>query len=529
MKTSLIRLGWVLVVAVSAGCGAGASSLSSDVGDASAVQTPPVETKSCPIPSAGACACGICQSCSCNGSVWRCVNATSATCCLSDADCSGGFACDTATHVCLTSCTAISGCGAGYTCSGGACLGGLGVKCSSDAGCVSGHCADSVCCNTACRGSCEACATWTKGTLTTSFASAPPGGGSVGTCATNPAGTQPLTGIYQAARAACSAPIASSSTPCGNACNGVDASACHAALATTPCSAKSCGGTAAAPTETQLFCNGAGACGTTPVATSCGSYECASGACKTSCVAAATDCLPGDSCDSFGRCEAPGGAGQQCSTDVECTSGHCADGYCCDTACAGQCEACDVAGSVGTCSNVSGRPHGARTPCPGAASCVNATLTSASVCNGAGSCVAGATSSCSPYGCNAAGSACRASCATTTDCAGGFVCESGGCAPAPSATCSADGTSSNLADGGAQSCAPYLCLPNGTCGTSCALTSDCGMGYTCDVVSKSCVQEPASQTSSGGCAVLGASSAGPGTAAPWIALGLVVWRRRRRR
>ena len=43
--------------------------------------------------------------------------------------------------------------------------------------------------------------------------------------------------------------------------------------------------------------------------------------------------------------------GVSCSVDGDCCSGNCVDGYCCDSACNGACEACNVAGHEGTCTD----------------------------------------------------------------------------------------------------------------------------------------------------------------------------------
>jgi len=40
----------------------------------------------------------------------------------------------------------------------------------------------------------------------------------------------------------------------------------------------------------------------------------------------------------------------------QCAAGPCVDGYCCDTTCTSKCEACDVTGSEGACSPVTGAP-----------------------------------------------------------------------------------------------------------------------------------------------------------------------------
>jgi hypothetical protein len=42
--------------------------------------------------------------------------------------------------------------------------------------------------------------------------------------------------------------------------------------------------------------------------------------------------------------------GAACASALDCYSNQCVDGVCCNTACEGACEACDVAGSEGTCS-----------------------------------------------------------------------------------------------------------------------------------------------------------------------------------
>ena len=45
-----------------------------------------------------------------------------------------------------------------------------------------------------------------------------------------------------------------------------------------------------------------------------------------------------------------------CAVDADCSSGHCVDGACCNSGCAGACEACSLAGQVGTCLPIPGNP-----------------------------------------------------------------------------------------------------------------------------------------------------------------------------
>jgi alpha-tubulin suppressor-like RCC1 family protein len=72
--------------------------------------------------------------------------------------------------------------------------------------------------------------------------------------------------------------------------------------------------------------------------------------------------------------------GAACAPGDVCTSGHCVDGYCCDDVCTDPCEACDVDNNHGSCTPVTGTPHGARAcagdqtgPCAGSCDGTDAT------------------------------------------------------------------------------------------------------------------------------------------------------------
>ncbi len=119
----------------------------------------------------------------------------------------------------------------------------------------------------------------------------------------------------------------------------------------------------------------------------CQACAAGTGACVT--VANAQD---PDSCTGASTCSASGTCGlkngQAATSGASCASGNAADGVCCDTACAGSCDACAVAGKVGTC-----------TITPG---------------------VAG-TPSCAPFLCGATAK-CPTSCGSDADCAAGSFC-----------------------------------------------------------------------------------------------------------
>jgi choice-of-anchor A domain-containing protein/uncharacterized repeat protein (TIGR01451 family)/uncharacterized repeat protein (TIGR02543 family) len=138
--------------------------------------------------------------------------------------------------------------------------------------------------------------------------------------------------------------------------------------------------------------------------------------------------------------------GGPCAVGSDCLSGACVDGVCCNTLCTDQCMACNVAGSVGTCSPVTGAPVGGRPACnsdgsvcggscdgsspscsyPGSSTqCRNGTCsgnveTHPAFCSGTGSCPAPSTATCSPFVCGP--NACLTSCTTVADCSTGNYC-----------------------------------------------------------------------------------------------------------
>ncbi|MGZ3419797.1 MAG: Kelch repeat-containing protein [Polyangiales bacterium] len=257
--------------------------------------------------------------------------------------------------------------------------------------------------------------------------------------------------------------------------------------------------------------------------------------------------------------------GTKCADSTECTSGFCVDGVCCESACAGQCEACDVAGSEGTCSVVAGAPHGTRTACVAAgtgvcaracdggdrtqcnfastsvtcspASCAAGTATTASTCDGAGNCPMPIKVDCTPYACG--DMACKTSCTTDADCGGANVCDkpTGKCIVAVDSKCSPDGLTAIPTDTTkpAVACAPYTCnTSTGKCGSRCVSTSDCVSGNICDLASGACnpVQSatPDDGTGStdggGGCST--SDGHGPfGSAALLLLVGVAAFTRRR--
>lgn len=194
-------------------------------------------------------------------------------------------------------------------------------------------------------------------------------------------------------------------------------------------------------------------------------------------------CNGAKSCDGAANCKLINGQG--CGAGSDCVTTNCIDGVCCDGACGGACDACNVTGKVGTCSNVAAGSDG--------------------------------TPSCAPYACSGTSGACGNSCKVSADCAKSAYCSGGKCVAdkADGAACtagdecksgncvdgvccngpcagncavclksqgaSADGVCTNLPANaeGSPSCAPYLCAVGGVCANACVTAANCAPGSQC--------------------------------------------------
>ncbi|MGZ3420039.1 MAG: Kelch repeat-containing protein [Polyangiales bacterium] len=471
-------------------------------------------------------------------------------------------------------CCSTASCGVGAFCNTpgkvGTCSKPLGTPCAAPSECASGQCIDKVCCATTCPGQCQACDV--PGHNGTCF---PVAGAPHGTRAACAAGAAPECGArcdgtatdkcafpgaaVSCGKASCSAHVATTVSTCAG--DGTCTDASHA------CGAYACGTDAC-----KTMCTSAADCfsGFACVKSECvpavglgvactNDDDCSTGFCTDGVCCSVRSCKFGESCalgDPKGTCAVK--LGVACKMDAECTkgsdgTGHCVDGVCCDTSCTGQCEACDVTGSFGTCSAAVHAPHGSRTKCDdgGAEVCKAAecngvdttkcsafvngtgkecakshcdgdTFTSAATCDGMGTCAAAAPTKCAPYRCDDVG--CFSSCVKNEQCTGGNGCIDGKC-QAIIARCSASGESSIGTDGKETPCAPYRCSSTGTCGQSCASSTDCAGGYACDPPSLTCVATDGGAASEGGCTYGGASRT---SLFSWLAIaaGLAVWRRK---
>lgn len=231
-------------------------------------------------------------------------------------------------------------CGTDSVCNGsGACKKSDGTTCTGAGDCLSGYCVEGYCCNSACTQTCRACNI----------------SGSLGVCTVVPVGysddscpsPQSCDGTTGAGSCVNKFPIGYACTLSSQCSNGlcVDGRCCSTAC-----------------TGTCQSCNVAGSAGTCTNIPS-GQEDGAL-------------CSGANSCDGLGNCKKDNG--QTCATNAECVSSSCVDGVCCNTSCLGTCQACDVTGSVGSCSNV---PSGQEDPVATTA------CTGVNSCNGSGLCL----------------------------------------------------------------------------------------------------------------------------------------------
>jgi hypothetical protein len=169
--------------------------------------------------------------------------------------------------------------------------------------------------------------------------------------------------------------------------------------------------------------------------------------------------------------------GQKCTTRSQCESGFCTDGVCCDSTCTGTCKACDVAGSVGTCTEVPDNED----PDNECATDMPGTCKRDGMCDGAGACRRyPAGTECAAAMCTGTIESSSRSCdgngtcmpATTKACTQGCV---GGLCPAP---CGA----ANPCQAGLYCDATSVCKPKKTMGATCLNGDECGSTFCVDGV-----------------------------------------------
>ena len=481
---------WVAGVLLALACGCGAVVAPNDGGTGGgggcpagtvstpsgcAVRKPPGQTCTAATEcGSGYCVDGVCCQSSCDG---PCVQCNAQGRCESvplrtpEPAC-GAYVCGQSR--CETSCSNNAQCQGDSHCDQGRCVAtrGNSERCTAGDQCQSGFCADGVCCDKACTGACDACAQT----------------GREGHCTVVAGGADgfPTCGAFVCDGAGASCPQGcSDDSVCaaGHYCNGTT---CATKKATgTTCSGDSqclsgycvdgfcCGTACAGACDVCGVAGSEGTCRLEPLGSS-GNPSCAPFTCRGDSAACPTSCATDFECASGRYCEAGGcllqkAQGAACQDPNECQSGYCVDGACCNTLCAGQCDACNVTGKLGTCTLL---PDGAGgTPSCAPYACNGNTANCGQPCTGQGD-VAPCTST---QWCD--GFACAAKQANGQACTQGYQCQSGACA---------DGVCCDTACGGACD----SCNQRGNEGTckpepAGAASAACGP-YACDGTNSGC-------------------------------------------
>jgi hypothetical protein len=247
---------------------------------------------------------------------------------------------------------------------------------------------------------------------------------------------------------------------CNTACDG-SCDSCAELNARGVCTI-SRGGEAGAPSCSPFLCSGA------------------SSACAATCASAA-DCAAGFVCGASNQCVQKQDLGSACALGNDCKSGFCSDAVCCESSCAGNCDSCNLQGSVGQCKPATVGTVGSPL-CPGALVCNGTAVDCPIVCGvGKPNCPTG-------YFCNPANQLCSAQRDNGTTCGSSGECKSGQCA---------DGVCCNAACAGAcDACSVAQGAPaDGTCSlvgarrVCRAAAGPCDVAEACAATSADCPTE----------------------------------------
>jgi hypothetical protein len=209
----------------------------------------------------------------------------------------------------------------------------------------------------------------------------------------------------------------------------------------------------------------------------------------------------GDACSGDGGVPdgRPRTNGEGCEGGEDCSSGWCVDRVCCESDCAGNCRACNLPGSAGTCALVPDgqdprdvckeqpaescgldglcdgagacRRHRPGTACR-ASTCSSAVDRLVAACDGNGTCQPPEPRSCVPYTC--ADGSCRTTCRDDADCSPGAVCTGGNCGKKTlGAPCADHG------ECGSGHCLEHVCCDLASCEGPCQSCTLPGMVGSC--------------------------------------------------